>query len=158
MFLIRFGNFCFWKLASSFGTKSEGYKLCRPATKTFSGIKMFRKKSSNVMIGECYRKGRRIFYLQRVGQSEFCLEFISQGFNCQLSNLHYPNKSAGVFPKTTMTLPDEAKFEKCQYKSLFNPGKCTSHHPGTLPCLGLGETQSRALIKLNWVTCERNAE
>ena len=46
-------------LASSFGTKSEGYKLCRPATKTFSGIKMFRKKSGNVMIGECYRNGEQ---------------------------------------------------------------------------------------------------
>ena len=77
MYLVFFkdlGNFCFGKLASSFGTKSEGYKLCRPATKTFSGIKMFRKKSGNVMIGECYRKGEDIFYLQRVGQSEFCLE------------------------------------------------------------------------------------
>ena len=100
------------------------------------------------MIGECYRKGEDIFYLQRIGQSEFCLEFISQGFNCQLSNLHYPHKSTGVVPKTAMTLPDEAKFEKCQYKSLFNPGKCTSHHPGTLPCLGRNSKPGFDQIKL----------
>ena len=50
--------------------RDEGYKLCRPATKTFAGIKMLRKKSINVMIGECYRKGEDIFYALKKGRTK----------------------------------------------------------------------------------------
>ena len=64
-------RFCFFVgQDSQVSGRREGYKLCRPATKTFAGIKMLGKKSINVMIGECYRKGEDIFYALKKGRTE----------------------------------------------------------------------------------------
>ena len=64
-------RFCFFVgQDSQVAGRREGNKLCRPATKTFAGIKMLRKKSINVMIGECYRKGEDIFYALKKGRTK----------------------------------------------------------------------------------------